>query len=191
MTYRVRRHATARAFLDRAETWLMQAEAEHNLILGLARKLTESTEGYDPPIYLATIEDDDGVVGCAYRTPPYKLGLTSMPEAALALLADDAADVYASLPAALGPTAETRRFAEHWSRKKGVRAREGMRQGIYQLETVTPPARTPPGHLRRADANDIDLIAGWLDAFIDDTIAFAEGYRVVWGLGGFRVSDSR
>ncbi len=73
MTYLVHRHATAQAFLDRAEAWLMQAEAEHNLILGLARRLTESTDGYDPPIYLASVEGEDGVVGCAYRTRPTSL----------------------------------------------------------------------------------------------------------------------
>lgn len=169
MTFRVHRHATADAFLDRAAAWLLQAEAEHNLILGIARRLTESTDGYDPPIYLATVEDEDGVVGCAYRTPPYKFGLTRMPEAALPLLVDDAADVYASLPTALGPTAETRRFAEHWSRKKGVRAREGMRQRIYQLVEVTPPTPRPPGRLHLAETNDTDLATAWIDAFSDDT----------------------
>ena len=147
----------------------MQAEAEHNLILGLARRLTESTDGYDPPIYLATVEDADGVVGCAYRTPPYKFGLTGMPEEAVPFLVDAAADVYASLPTALGPTAVARCFAEHWSRKKGVRAREGMRQRIYQLDAVTPPAHPAPGHLRLADANDVDLVTTWIDAFSDDT----------------------
>ena len=70
MTFRVHRHATADAFLERAEAWLLQAEAEHTLILGIARRLTESTEGYDPPIYLATVEDKDGVVGFAYTKPP-------------------------------------------------------------------------------------------------------------------------
>ncbi len=177
MTYRVHRHATAQAFLDRAEAWLMQAEAEHNLILGIARRLTESTDGYDPPIYLASVEDEDGVVGCAYRTPPYKFGLTRMPEEALPLLVDDAAEVYASLPAALGPIPETRRFAEHWSRKKGVRAREGIRQRIYQLEEVSPPARQSPGRLRLAEANDTDRVTAWIDAFTDDTGVFGSHPR--------------
>ena len=80
--FKIHRHSDAEAFLDRAEDWLLQAEAEHNLILGLARQLTESTEPYEPPIYLATIENDGAVVGCAFRTPPFKLGLTRMPEAA-------------------------------------------------------------------------------------------------------------
>ncbi len=177
MTFRVHRHATADAFLERAEAWLLQAEAEHTLILGIARRLTESTEGYDPPIYLATVEDEGGVVGCAYRTPPYKFGLTRMPEEALPLLVDAAAEVYASLPAALGPTAETRRFAEYWSRKKGVRAREGMHQGIYQLEEVSPLARQSPGHLRLAEANDTVLVTAWIDAFTEDTGIFGSHPR--------------
>lgn len=155
--------------MRRAEDWLLQAEAEHNLLLGLARQLTESTERFEPPIYLATVENDGAVVGCAFRTPPFKLGLTRMPEAALPALAQDVADVYDWIPAVLGPEPETKRFAALWSEARGIRARAGMRQRIYQLDAVTPPVRMSPGRMYCAAAKDVDLVAGWLDAFRDDT----------------------
>lgn len=167
--FRIHRHNNAEAFLKHAEEWLLQAEAEHNLILGLARQLTTSTAPYEPPIYLATIEADGAVVGCAFRTPPFKLGLTRMPEAALPALVQDLAGIYAWIPAALGPEHETKTFAALWSETKGIRARAGMRQRIYQLDTVTPPDRMPAGCMRLAEAQDVALAAEWLDAFRDDT----------------------
>jgi hypothetical protein len=72
MEHRIRRFDDAAAFLDRAEPWLLKAEAEHNLLLGLAHRLKRSAQGFEPRVYLATVEDD-GVVGCAFRTPPFKL----------------------------------------------------------------------------------------------------------------------
>ena len=167
--FTIHRHNDAAAFLERAEDWLLEAEAEHNLILGLARQLTVSTEPYEPPIYLATVEEDGAVVGCAFRTPPYKLGMTRMPEAALPALSQDVAEVYARIPAALGPESETKRFAALWSRAKGIHAHAGMRQRIYQLDTVTMPERMPPGRMYRAEAQDIEQVAAWLNAFRDDT----------------------
>ena len=152
-------------FSRRAEGWLMQAEAEHNLILGIARRLAGSREGYEPPIYLATVESDGEVRGCAFRTPPFKLGLTRMPSAAVSALAEAVACVYTSIPAVLGPEAEARRFAEAWSVRCGVDVRVGMQQRIYQLDAVTPPPLVPPGRLRKTTSDDLDLLADWIAAF--------------------------
>lgn len=167
--YRVRRYREAAAFLERAEAWLLGAEVEHNLLLGIARRLTQSAEGFDPPVYLATVEEDDTLVGCAFRTPPYKLGLTRMPAAALPALVGDVAAVYDSLPAVLGPEPVVRSFAERWSEQQGVRARPGMRQRIYRLTRVTPPEHLPPGRMRPAGPEDVGLTARWMAAFRTDT----------------------
>jgi predicted GNAT family acetyltransferase len=171
MRLRVHRHPDATSFLRRAEPWLLQAEAEYNLILGIARALitTPTSNPYVPPIYLATIEVDDVVAGCAYRTPPFKFGLTRMPEAAVDALVDDVASVYPSLPAALGPEAETRAFAERWCRRKGGVPRLARRSRIYQLDSVTPPAEIATDRLRVADESDTPLIKQWLDEFRADT----------------------
>lgn len=161
----VRRHASAGAFRERAEAWLLAREAEHNLLLGLARRLEHTSAGYERPIYLATIERGAEVVGCAFRTPPFNLGLTRMPAEALAPLADDVAGMYETLRGVLGPEPEAAELARLWSGLRGVVAREAMRERIYQLERVVPPERPAPGRPRLATESDLDLVAEWVSAF--------------------------
>ncbi len=40
-----------------------------------------------------------------------------------------------------------------------------MRQRIYALERVVPPAEPPPGTLRFATADDLELVTGWVAEF--------------------------
>src|SRR5512145_2501312 len=100
--FRIVQHASSGAFRRRAEPWLLRHEAENNLVLGLAAQLEASMTGYEPPIYWATIERDREIVGCAFRTPPFNLGITQLPMEAVAPLVSDVAAVYASLPGVLG-----------------------------------------------------------------------------------------
>lgn len=166
---RLLRHPDAADFLEHAEAWLLRREAEHNLILGLAYRLAENPSGYESPLYFATVQQDGQVAGCAFRTPPFKLGLTRMPAAAAPLLAEDVADVYASLPSVLGPEDMARPFAKHWSRQTGTVLQEGMRQRIYRLDAVIPPARPAPGRLRPAGPGDAARMTAWVRGFFDDT----------------------
>jgi predicted GNAT family acetyltransferase len=165
MSLVIRRHADASAFLARAESWLLRSEAEHNLVLGLCHRLRTSAVEFESPIYLATVEREGEVVGCAFRTPPYKLGVTRMPDEAIPLLVEDVAGVYAELPAVLGPEREARAFATLWGERRGVGVRVGMRQRIYQLEKVRRPERMPQGQLRAAEAEHVDLVAEWIVNF--------------------------
>lgn len=155
------RHDTARAFLDRAETWLMRSEAEHNLILGIAYRLGTSTGDYEPPLYFVTVEEEGEIVGCAIRTPPFKLSLTRMPEAAIMPLVKHVSSVHATLPAVMGPRREAGWFADLWP----VPAEPGMRQRIYQATRITPPDPRPPGRLRPCVPQDLDLLTDWIEAF--------------------------
>jgi hypothetical protein len=161
----IRRHADAAAFLSRAEAWLLGAEAENNLILGIARRLVQAPASFDAQVYLASVEDAGQVVGCAFRTPPFKLGLTEMPPAALPLLVEDVADVYTSLPAVLGPNLLATEFASLWSQRTGRPGRAGMLHRIYQLERVIRPPAPPPGSLRVAEPRDAAIITSWLETF--------------------------
>jgi GNAT superfamily N-acetyltransferase len=120
---------------------------------------------YEPPLYLATVEQDGEVAGCAWRTPPYKLGLTRMPSAAMPLLVDDLAEVYETLPAVLGAEAVVAQFADLWSQKTGARSQPGMRQRIYELTEVKWPKPMPSGSLRTATPDDEDVITDWIVAF--------------------------
>lgn len=177
------RHATSRAFLDRAEPWLLLREAENNLVLGvagsLARAAASSSLGPPPSApgepdsasspYFATIERSHAIVGCAFRTPPYKVALTRMPLPAVPLLARSIADAYETIPAVLGPGAVARAFGEAWSDIKGVRAALGARQRIHALKRVAAPPRLAPGNMRLAGRADLPLVARWLGSFVRET----------------------
>lgn len=161
----VRRHQSADAFLTRAATWLLESEAEHNLLLGLTAQLREDDHGFETPIYLATVESAERVEGCAFRTPPFKLGVTRVPLEAVPALVEDVADVFTSLPAVLGPPDVAERFAALWSERSGVGFRLKMRQRIFSLERLKTPARVAPGMLRVAGSADLPLVVRWAEAF--------------------------
>ena len=163
------RHSGPRAFLDRAESWLLQREAEHNLILWVAGSLARGGLRHFASAYFATVERGGEVVGCAFRTPPYKIALTQMPPPGPRLLARDAAEVYESLPAALGPVEEVVAFGEAWADLRGVAAVPGGRQRIHVLKRVRFPAPAAPGVVRMAGPADLPLVTRWMEAFIAET----------------------
>ena len=84
---KVVRHKTVREFLRRAEAWLMQAEAENCLILGIAHDMAARGEHAKAEPYLMTIEAEDGVVGAALMTPPHDLLVSGLPAGAAEILA--------------------------------------------------------------------------------------------------------
>lgn len=157
------RHEGGASFLASAGDWLLRDEAAHNLILGIAGQAA----GADA--YFCTLEEGGDVTGCAVRVPPRKIVLTSMGEAALRALADDLTE--SELPAAFGPRETVRAFAAIWSSLRGVQAREGMRQRLYRLDTVTPPQRPASGEMRWANDDDLPLVQDWLDSFLRDAMA--------------------
>ncbi len=165
------RHRGPRAFLERAESWLIRREAENNLVLGVAASLVAARRPPAPasPAYFATIERDGEVAGCAFRTPPYKLGLTRLPLEAVPLLARHVAEVFDELPAVLGPDSVARAFGDAWGRLKGVGVTPGARQRIHTLERVVPPSRMSPGTMRRAGPADIPLVTRWLGSFVRES----------------------
>ncbi len=164
------RHPGPLAFLERAGEWLLRDEAENNLPLSIARAAADAPDRYEPPLYFATLETAAArVVGCAFRTPPYKLGITRMPEAAVRALCEDVARVFSTLPAVLGPEAEAAAFAACWAERTGASPVAGMRQRIFRLDRLLEPGRRASGGMRPAFENDVGLVASWLDAFQTET----------------------
>jgi uncharacterized protein len=155
----------AAAFLAQAREWLLRRESEHNLLLGLAQQIRTGTTLFQEPIYLAVIRQNDEIVGCAFRTPPYKLGLTRLPVSCIPDLVDSVARVYDSIPAVMGDGATARAFASEWAERFGCTAHEGMRHRIYELNRVIPPARPAAGSARVATMRDAALVTTWIEAF--------------------------
>jgi predicted GNAT family acetyltransferase len=171
----VSRFDDATRFLERAESWLMASEAENNLILAVAHRLRGTgSEHRESSAYLAVVERGGEVRGCAFRTPPLKVGITRMPHAAIAHLAEDIRRVYPEIPGVLGPEPEAGIFAATWGERSDVRFEVGMRQGIYRLQRVRPPRSSPAGRLRLADRTDMAQAVEWSSSFVRETHVFAD-----------------
>lgn len=165
--YEVVRHDGPKAFLERAERWLLGAEDRHNLILGIAygRRSKGDAKGDE---FFATVEEAGRVVGCAVRTPPHKLLVTELPAAAEDPLVGALAPVYEEVPAVLGPVETAEAVAVAWVTRNGGAWRLGLEQRIYRLDAVIPPEGVS-GSLRVATENDVDLAVEWGLGFARDS----------------------
>lgn len=154
--------------MSRAQPWLLGAEAEHNLILGVAHGLIDRETGDETPGYFATAEERGQVVGCAFRTPPHQLGLTRFPAQATAKLADDVAGAYEHVPGVTGPASAAEHFAAAWVERRGGSWHVRLQMRIHELRDVVLPTRRAAGRLRRAAESEIELANAWAAGFVRD-----------------------
>ena len=156
-------------FWDKTQAYLLEHEAEHNVLLGIANALRYNPTRYPEPPYLVMVESDGEVVATAIRTPPYKLLLSKVSNLdALTLIAKD---VHRELlPGVLGLVPEVEIFLQAWQQLTGQFYQLSKAMKIHQIEAVQPIA-TATGHLRLATENDRALLVEWLPAF-DAEIGF-------------------
>jgi predicted GNAT family acetyltransferase len=161
-------YATAGDFLNRAQVWLEQNEALNNLMLGVALRVRDvAAYGQHPP-YFAAVQEGERLVAAAIMTPPYNLIVASdQPDCAAAfrLVAGDLHASHWPLPGVNGPTTLSRTFAEVWATISGQRYAIRMHQRIFELRTVIAP-HSPPGAMRMAQEEDLELLAHWVYAFV-------------------------
>lgn len=169
------RHVSPAHFLQTAGDWLMESEAEHGLLLGLARARVEPGVDSDPADLFATIQEGDRVEGCVFRTPPHPLGLTRMPESALPLVARQVASVYGTLPGILGPPETVRAFGEVWAGMTRAPIRSRLEMEILVVEEPTPPPHPAPGRMRVATDADREGMEAWGRRFVEDAGMHATG----------------
>ena len=153
-------------FLAQAEPFLRCAEVENVLMLGICSP--GGSGRFDDSCYLATVEEDQAVVACALRTPPYSAVLTRADREALELLVTDLAGKYQDLPAAAGPEPAIRDFAELWTSRTGATARPAVRMRVFEARHVFQPP-LPSGAFRMATEADLATATQWAEAFFDET----------------------
>jgi uncharacterized protein len=160
------RHATAAAFLERAEAWLMRAEVENNVILGIALDIARNALVPVERPYFATAEAHGDVVGCAIRTPPHKLLVSRAIAGAAMPIARDVHALYPRLPALHGPEPAASAVAHAWSELAGVAVRPGRRQRLHVLQSLERHAPAVAGTLRGAEDRDLARLIEWIAAFV-------------------------
>jgi hypothetical protein len=185
---RVRLQPDAHAFLARAEPWLMRAEMQNAMALQSARFAARDESRFDKPLYWATVEEGERIIGCAFRTPPYRLGLTALPLTAIPALTESVAAVYGTLSGVAGPEPAVTAFTAAWSELRGVPWSIQSRQQLLAHRAIVPMNEPPPGALRVATGADAGLARQWGEAFAYESgIEALDGVFCVRSIPGRRL----
>jgi predicted GNAT family acetyltransferase len=164
----LRRFDEVRDFEDVVFPFLLEREAEHNVILGICNqiKLGDYSE-----FWLTAVLRDSTIVAVAYRTPPFLIGLAHAEDpGGIDVIVEAAHAEFGTLPGAAGSKTIAARFSEAWSRVSGQSSSLRMEQRIYQAETVRGAVEAP-GHSRPATESDAALLAEWVVAFGEEAHA--------------------
>ncbi|MGH3745627.1 MAG: GNAT family N-acetyltransferase [Mycobacteriales bacterium] len=177
----------------------------HTVLLGVL------AEAAVPDSTWAELRADTGdVVGAAWRTPPWGLGVTALPAAAARELGELVAAAAAAgrpglrdLPTVLGPRDSAVLVAQTFAERTGATVTPGLVETLYRIDTpeaIVADARDrPSGRPRRATTDDLPLLTDWWVAFVDEagTVAppdpaarvrraIADGSLYVWDDGAPR-----
>jgi RimJ/RimL family protein N-acetyltransferase len=149
-----------------AGDFLLEDEAKHALMLGHAGNLERGiVDGAGA--YLATLHEEERVVGAALRLAGRDLVTTSLSAEAIVRLVDELHPLGA-LPGVHAPLDTAKPFAAAWCGRTGSTAERKMGMCMHACERVVPSARMSTGVLRVADDGDLDLIAAWSESFLVD-----------------------
>lgn len=168
--FHIQTYTDAHTWYTRAESFLIEREAEHNVIFGLSHLLRYKPEVY-ADFYLAIVTDDaDNIVGVALQTRPHNLILSHFTEtSAVKRLAEAMYASISLLPGVTGNPAEVDVFTSIWHKLSGQPYHLEMPQKIYALSKVIPP-RPIAGQLRGTTLEDADLLTEWHMGFVRDAL---------------------
>src|SRR5687768_16755686 len=116
----VTRYDGADAFLQVAQPLLMMAEAENNLLLGVAQGIARNPSAARNP-YLVTVGTDAGVLAAAVHIPPHNLVITRANREPITALARHAFESIPALDGVTGPSRSADDFAVAWSKLTGAK----------------------------------------------------------------------
>lgn len=158
----------AGGFCDKVLPFLLQHEAENNLMIGILLGLADGTGkwGDDPPV-LFVVEEDGLEVAIAVQTPPHNLLLTRADNTAVDVLATEMNSRRIAFPGILGPVSAAGDFSKRWSAIAGCDIKLEKNMCIYQLDQVFPPTHVS-GSARLADSEDTGLVLQWQRSFDEE-----------------------
>lgn len=158
-----------KAFRDTALPFLMEAEAENNLLIGISSRLAANHSTDSPESFFWTVRDGPKTCGAAMWTPPHDLVLSHpFPDAALATLSELLLQMQLPLPGVLGPDHATHEFVAKWTAAGTLTADLWRRERIYRLQRVGPLPLTP-GRMIRAEWEHVAGLTPWVDGFLRET----------------------
>jgi uncharacterized protein len=159
--------ASPAEWLSHVEPLLLRAEAENNLLLGLAAQAVSDPARFGEGLTLARIVDGPTVVGAA-MVNRYNLILSRLPDDALAQLAARLDDPNVTVPGVLGPDEVPERFVRHWSIRTGRTGALRQNMRIHDCRSVAS-ITAAPGQFRDPQESEVPTLAEWRIAFHEAT----------------------
>ncbi|WP_034274917.1 GNAT family N-acetyltransferase [Haloechinothrix halophila] len=153
-------------FLDVAGTLYESDPVRHTIALTVLRQIAAAPSSGTRRPLLITVHDDGELIGAAFRTPPWPIGVSGVPERAMPALVEFLTDAGYEVSGVSGPRPEADRFAELWVSATGQRSTQGMLQRQYRLDSLRPPA--VEGDWLRATESDVPLLVTWRRGFVED-----------------------
>jgi predicted GNAT family acetyltransferase len=152
-----------------AHVWdLLAAEpARHTVALTVLESVRAGRRWSDDPMLFGW-HGEAPAVGAVSMTPPFTLHLARVPAELVAQLVSALRSVGASVPGVNGEVATVDRFVAAWTAAGPVHATTTMRQRLYALQALAPPVPPPAGRARRASAAEVERVAGFVTAFLDE-----------------------
>jgi uncharacterized protein len=152
-------------FLLKTRATLEQDEVTNSLILGIAASIKNSS--LYATHYLATIEDEHGLLIAACMTPPHNIilyGREPENEAVFTLLIQSLRTGDWFVTGVTGPVPIVENFARSYAKQAGQSYKVNGHQRLFVLERVIKPLEVP-GKLRIATEDDLELIERWTAEF--------------------------
>lgn len=159
----VRAHHDVREFWELSRPVFAADPVRHTQALTVVRRVAEAPLPDAEAPTLLTLWSGTGIVGAAFRSPPWPLIVSAVPEEGFRAVADWLVDFDPALPRATGPRDVAEGFAEVWAKLTGATVREAIAMRLYRLGTLEPPV--VPGRVRSGTIEDVRLLTSWLVDF--------------------------
>jgi RimJ/RimL family protein N-acetyltransferase len=157
----------AARFVAAADAFLRAAEAENNIIAGLAARMAAAPNDDDAGSYFATVSDGSKVVAAAFHGESGGILLTAAPHAAVKLIAENLGERGRKPKHLVGPLAPCESFARAWRERTGQA--HVLRFHLRHFELAESPApSTARGRLRAPETSEHSLVIDWQGAFIEE-----------------------
>ncbi|NUQ99048.1 MAG: GNAT family N-acetyltransferase [Streptomyces sp.] len=155
-------------FLTRAGGFLRSRPALHTVPLTVTEGLRTRGPRYygaEAP-YFGVLESEGAVRAVYFRTPPYRLSVTSLTPEEADSLAAHLASVGRPVPGVMGERSTAEALARSWERHTGATTTLHQRERLYRLGTLTVPQPAPAGRARIAGAADREQLVRWYGEFM-------------------------
>ncbi|WP_261300685.1 GNAT family N-acetyltransferase [Paenibacillus andongensis] len=155
-------------FKEDVSSFLVQYEAENNLVLGVLHSLSEKDE---TPLCMVTVMKDNDIGLVLLQTKPNQIILSkslSFTSKEIQVIAEELINAIQEIPGFIGEKILTSELAMYISNVKGIQASVLMEQKIYKLVKVKKKPNSN-GNIRSVIESDHHIIKEWLYQFCNET----------------------